>query len=145
MALVAVPALLLVAGLLAVIAESRHLPSALGLALALAAVTIAASGLVAVRAPFPVPETTSAFGTGSPGQGCSAGLLTLAALLASAALCLPLLALLIPALSRPGYGIALLIAGPAYGLAVGSVLRGIAARRWAVRGPEVLGVLAVAR
>ena len=68
-------------------------------------------------------------------------MVTIGVLLASTALCLPLLGLLVPALSRPWWGVALLLLGPAYGLVVGAVIRGLAARRWALRAPEVLQLL----
>ncbi len=50
--------------------------------------------------------------------------------------------LILPSLT---FGIALLVVGPAYGLAVGAAIRIRAARRWAERGPEVLQVLAAGR
>ncbi len=123
------------------------LPPAVGSALALLAVVLGLSGQVAVRAPYAVPPTQNAFGGGSPGQGCAAGALTLAGLAGGVALCLPLLVLLVPALvtGRPVWGLALLVVGPAYGLAVGAVLRRHAALAWARRGPEVLQVLSASR
>jgi hypothetical protein len=61
--------------------------------------------------------------------------------------CLPLLGLLLPALLIPShsFGFALLVVAPAYGLAVGSLVRRKAASRWAARAPEVLQMLATAR
>lgn len=144
-ALVAVPPVLVAVGVVAAIVGVRHVPAALGLAAAMMATSIGLSGLVAVRAPYVVPDTTNAFGGGSPGAGCSVGAVTGVALLASAALCLPLLGLLIPALSRPPYGVVLLATGPVYGLVLGAVLRTAAARRWATRGPEVLALLTTTR
>ena len=134
-----------VVALLAALVGPRHLPAAVGLALALLAVSVALSGLVAVSAPYAVPETTNAFGAGGGGQGCSTGLVTLGGLLGSAALCLPLLALVVPALSRPLVGFALLAVGPVYGLAVGAWLRTLATRTWVRRGPEILHIVAGSR
>lgn len=147
-AVVTVPVLVLLAAGLAAVGDGwAYAPAAVGLALGLFAVTIALSGLVAVTAPIPVPPSQNAFGRGSTGQGCAAGLAMFGAVLAGGALCLPLLGLLLPALVSSAYGAvwggALLLVGPAYGIAVGHVLRAVAARRWATRAPEVLQVLAV--
>jgi hypothetical protein len=71
----------------------------------------------------------------------------LLAMMAQALICLPLLALLIPALAYASRasGFALLVAGPLYGLAVGTILRRVTARRWSRGAPEVLQVLTSAR
>ncbi len=145
--LVTGPLLVLAALVLAALTGGWELlPPAVGCGLALLAVVLGLSGLVSVRAPYAVPPTQNAFGGGSPGQGCAAGALTVAGLVGGVALCLPLLALLLPALvtGRPAWGLALLVVGPAYGLGVGAVLRRYAARAWARRGPEVLQLLAAA-
>lgn len=148
-AVVCVPALLAVAVALAALTGGWSLlPAAAGLALALHLVSVGASGLLAVSVPVPVPQTANLFGGGggSTGQGCAAGLVTLGAVTASAAACLPLLALLLPALRVGGpWGAVLLVVGPAYGLGVGEAVRRVAARRWARRGPEVLAVVSSAR
>jgi ABC-2 type transport system permease protein len=147
-AAVTCPALLLIAGLLAAVTGGwAYLPPALGIAFGLLGIGVGLSGLVSVTAPFAVPPSQNAFGAGGAGQGCTAGLLTVVALLAEMAVCLPLLGLLLPALLVPSmtFGVALLVVGPAYGLAVGTILRRTAARRWADRAPEVLQVLAAAR
>ena len=145
-AVVTVPTLLVVGVLLAAWTGGwSHLPPSVGTALAVFAVAGALSGLLAVHAPYPVPETQG-FSSGGAGQGCSAGLLLLLSLLTATVACLPVLLLLVPALRSEAYGgalgLALLVAGPAYGLAVGTVLRRVAARHWARRQPEVLQVLA---
>jgi ABC-2 type transport system permease protein len=147
-ATVTIPALLLIGGLLAAVTGGWvYLPPALGIAFALLGIGVAVSGLIAVSAPFAVPPSQNAFGSGGAGQGCTAGLLTMVALAAELAVCLPLLALLLPALLVPSrvFGVALLVVGPAYGLAVGAFLRRKVASRWADRAPEVLQVLAAAR
>jgi ABC-2 type transport system permease protein len=147
-AAVTFPALLLVAGLLAAVTGGWiYLPPALGIAFALLGIGVAVSGLIAVTAPYAVPPSQNAFGSGGAGQGCTAGVLVIASILAEIAVCLPLLGLLLPALlvPSPALGFALLVVGPAYGLAVGALLRRKAARRWAERAPEVLQVLAAGR
>ena len=143
---VVVPVLaLLTVALAALTGGWAYAPAAGGLALALFGVGSALSGLLSVQAPYAVPESTNAFGGGSAGQGCAAGALTLVGLLATAALCLPLLALLLPALHSPTLAVALLVVGPAYGAGVGAVVRAQAARRWGARAPEVLQVMVASR
>jgi ABC-2 type transport system permease protein len=147
-AAVACPVLLLVAGVVAAVTGGwAYVPPALGIAFALVAIGVAVSGWIAVTAPFAVPPSQNSFASGGVGQGCSAGLLTIVALLAEIAVCLPLLGLLLPALLIPShaFGFALLVVAPAYGLAVGSLVRRKAASRWATRAPEVLQMLATAR
>lgn len=123
-----------------------YLPPALGLAAALLLVITAGSGAVAVRAPYAVPDNPrNAFSSGAAGQGCAAGLLSMVLLLAGFVSCLPLLALLLPALQDGRWGWALLGAGPAYGVLLGALARRVAAREWARRGPEVLQVLSTSR
>jgi ABC-2 type transport system permease protein len=146
-ATVTVPALLITAGLLALVTGGwEYLAPTIGLALALYPIGLGMAGVLSVNAPYAVPPTQNAFGGGGAGQGCTAGLLTLGAMLAEVALCLPLLALLIPGLvtGSPWWGLALLVVGPAYGWLIGSWLRGRAAVRWAQRAPEVLQVLSAA-
>ena len=62
------------------------------------------------------------------------------------AVCLPLLALLIPGLVTGSvfWGLGLLVVGPAYGFGLGDLVRRAAARRWVARAPEVLQVLSSA-
>jgi ABC-2 type transport system permease protein len=146
-AVVAVPMLLTISLLLAVITGGwQHLPATIGLALALYGVGLGMGNLLAVHAPYVVPPSQNAFGGGGAGQGCTAGLLTMAAMLVEVVLCLPLLALLVPGLvtGAPLWGIALLLIGPVYGGLIGAVARRAAARRWAERGPEVLELLTAA-
>ena len=147
-AVVTVPVVVLAAvGLAALTGGWSSLAPAVGTALALLAVAVAASGAVAVSAPFPVPVSSNAFSSGSAGQGCAAGALTVACLAGVVLACLPLLALLVPAVrsDAPAWDVALLVVGPAYGLAVGEAVRRAAARTWAVRAPDVLQVLAADR
>lgn len=135
------PAVVLVGVGLAALADGwAYLPAALGVAFALLAVQVAVSGLLAVRSPFAVPQRAGGLGGPGTGQGCTAGLLTMVALIAVCVLCLPLLALLLPGLTSgsSGWGVALLAVGPAYGLGVGAVIRRVASRFWAQRAPEVL-------
>jgi ABC-2 type transport system permease protein len=123
-----------------------YLPPALGAAAALLLVATASSSIVAVQAPYAVPDDPrNAFSGGAAGRGCASGLLTLALLLGAVALCVPLLALLLPALHHAGYGWALLAVGPIYGGALGLALRRFAAQQWMHRGPEVLQTLVSTR
>ena len=72
-AAVTTPILLLIAGLLAAVTGGwDYVPPALGRALALLAVGVAVSWLVAVTAPYAVPPSQNAFSTGGAGQGCTA-------------------------------------------------------------------------
>ena len=147
-ALLVVPGVVAVAAALAALTDGWVLLApAVGLALALVATATALSGAVAVHAPFPVPPSQNAFSAGSAGQGCASGAVTLAAIVGSVLMCLPLLALLVPALRSDGpvWGLLLLVAGPAYGLAVGELVRRATARAWAQRGPDVVQVLLAGR
>lgn len=121
-----VPVLLLLIAVAAVVIDGwRYVPAALGLTLALFAVAL--SDLPCVVAAYAVLPSRNAFSSGSAGRGRASGALTLVAILAGAALCLPLLGLLLPALlpDRPvrAWEVALLFVGPVYGVAVGAVLR----------------------
>ena len=145
-AVVIMPVLVALTVVLALVTGARsYAPPALGLAIALFTIGSALSGLLAVVAPYAVPPSQNAFSSGNAGQGCATGALTLAALVATAVACLPLLALLLPALHHPAWGWALLVVGPAYGMGVGALLRAEAARRWAERAPEVLQLMVAAR
>jgi ABC-2 type transport system permease protein len=141
------PALILITVVVAAITGGWvYLPPALGLAFGLYAVGLSLSGLLSVNAPYAVPPTQNAFGGGGAGQGCTAGLLTIGAMLAEVVIGLPLFALLIPVLAVSSWwGIVLLVLGPAYGVGVGVLIRRAAANRWRDRGPEVLAILAAAR
>lgn len=133
--------LMLVAGVvIAAICDGwKYLAAAEGSGLAVLGLTVGAAGLVAVLAPFPLPEgSRNAFSNGGGGQGLFAALLVLGMMAAVAIVALPLLVLLIPALHHPSSGWTLLVAGPLYGLVVGGAFRELAARQWAVRGPDVL-------
>lgn len=145
--LVVAPVIVLIGiGLAALVDGWADLPAAVGLALALLAVQVAVSGVLSVRAPIAVAQRAGGLGGSSGGQGCAVGLLTVGGLLAGAAACVPLLALLLPALlsGSPAWGPVLLVVGPAYGLVVGAVIRRRAARQWAQRAPEVLQVVSAA-
>jgi ABC-2 type transport system permease protein len=140
----AVPVLLVLAGVLAAISDGwRYLPPTLGLGLALYGIGLGLSDLLAVYAPFAVPPSQNAFGGGGAGQGCTAGLLTIGAMLAEGLICLPLIALLVVDLGTdtPVLGWVLLVAGPGYGWLVGAAFRRAAAARWATHGPEILQVI----
>lgn len=148
LAVVVVPAVVVLAVALAALTGGwLLLPSVLGIGLALTGVSSALSGAVAVHAPIPVPPSQNAFGTGTVGQGCTAGLVTLLAMAGCVVLCLPLLALAVPALRTEGvgWGLALLVVGAGYGLAVGEGVRRWTARAWAQRGPDVVQVLLAGR
>jgi hypothetical protein len=124
----------------------RLLPAAVGLALALLLVGTGASAWASVHAPYAMPEDPrNAFSGGGAGVGCSAALVGFGGMLGVVVACLPLGALLVPALDSTRWAVALLVLGPAYGLAVGAALREVAARDWVRRGPEVLQVLARTR
>jgi ABC-2 type transport system permease protein len=147
-AVITVPVILVIGGVLAVVTGGwEYLAPALGLALALFAVSLGAADVLSVRAPFAVPQSQNAFSGGGTGQGCTAGLLTMVAMFVQFAVCLPLLALLITGLvtGAPAWGIAVLLVGPPYGFVIGALARRSAARHWAERGPEVLQVLSAAR
>ncbi|HEU0103637.1 MAG TPA: hypothetical protein VFR07_15055 [Mycobacteriales bacterium] len=145
-AVVTVPVLLALAAALGALTGGwSYVPAALGTALALLAVGIGLSGLLAVSAPYAVPPSQNAFSTGGAGQGCAASALTVLALGGAIVGCLPLLALLLPALGSTTWSVVLLVVGPTYGLGVGALLRAHAARRWTARSPEVLQVLVAGR
>lgn len=139
--LVVLPVALGTAVLLGAVGGGRHLPAALGMTVALGLTSIAVSGAVAVSAPMAVPESSNVFATGDMGQGCLSGLLTFAGWGAATVLCLPLLAPLLLSLETATWGVVLLIAGPAYGVAMSMLVRRWAAGRWAGRGPEVLAAV----
>jgi ABC-2 type transport system permease protein len=139
LALVVAP-LMLVAGIaIAAVCDGwKYLAAAEGMGLAVLGLTLGAAGLVAVLAPFPLPEgSRNAFSNGGGGQGLFAALLVFGLMFGVAIACLPLLVLLIPALDGH-HGLLLLLVGPLYGLLVGGLLRELAARQWAVKGPDVL-------
>ena len=146
-AAVTVPVILLLSGLLAVVTGGwQYLPPAVGLGLALYGVGLGTSSLLSVQAPYAVPPSQNAFGGGGAGQGCTAGLFMFGAMAIEVAVCLPLLALLIPGLVTGSvfWGLGLLVVGPAYGFGLGDLVRRAAARRWVARAPEVLQVLSSA-
>jgi ABC-2 type transport system permease protein len=127
-------------------AGDRYLPAAIGSGVALLLIGVAASAIPAVFAPFAVPENPrNAFGGGAAGQGCFAGMVSLGCMAGCVVLALPLLTVLVPALHSPGWGWAMLIVGPAYGLAVGYAIREYMSRRWQERGPEILQLLSTTR
>jgi ABC-2 type transport system permease protein len=142
--LVLTPLLVLTGALVATLgAGDRYLVAALGYGLALLLLCVAASGITAVIAPWTVPANPgNPFSGGNAGAGCFAGLVGLGCVAASAVTSLPLLAVLVPALHSRAWGWVLLAVGPVYGLAVGHLLREMAARRWRKRGPEILQLLA---
>lgn len=141
---VTVPTMVLLAAALAAVTGGwRHAPGALGIGVALLLVGLGLACLLGVLMPYPVPPTQNAFSGGGSGQQLVGAMFLLAALLGTAVLCLPLLALLIPsARGSVAAGAALLAVGPAYGAAVATGLRRIAATHWEQRGPQVLQVLA---
>jgi ABC-2 type transport system permease protein len=113
----------------------RYLAAAEGAGLAVFAVTVGAAGLVAVLAPFPLPEgSRNAFSNGGGGQGLFATVLVFGLIAVVAIASLPLLLLLLPHV----HSATLLVVGPVYGLLVGGLGREVAARLWINRGPEVL-------
>ncbi|MGZ6793782.1 MAG: hypothetical protein ACXVFV_12565, partial [Mycobacteriales bacterium] len=136
LALVVVPLVVLSGVVIAAVCDGWHyLAAAEGAGLAVFGTAVGATGLVAVLAPFPLPEgSRTAFSNGGGGQGLTAALLSFAMMAAVGAASLPLLLLLVPTL----HGTLLLVLGPVYGLALGSLAREGAARVWAARGPEVL-------
>lgn len=136
----------LAVGFALVTGGQRFVPAALGLSFALLGVGTGLSCLASVYAPFAVPENpTSALSGGGAGAGARTLVVALVQLLGVPLLCLPLLVLLLPALDSVAAGWALLVVGPAYGLALGAVAREVAARAWSRRGPEVLQVLSSGR
>lgn len=145
--IVTIPLLVVVGVLTATLTGGwSYLPPAAGLAAALLLVMTAGSGIVAVRAPYAIPDNPrNAFSNGGAGQGCAAGLISVCLLISGFASCLPLLALLLPALHDDRWGWALLAAGPIYGLVLGAGVRRFAAQQWVRRGPEVLQLLSASR
>lgn len=129
MAILNVPALLMLGCVLAGFTGGwTYLPAALGIAAGLFAIAVALSGWVAVTAPYAVPPSQNAFASGGAGQGCAAVGVALLAVLTALILGLPLLGLLaFTLLVPPAWGSALLLVGPAYGLAVGAAVRRAAA------------------
>jgi ABC-2 type transport system permease protein len=127
-------------------AGDRYLAAAIGSGLALLLIGVAASAIPAVFAPFAVPENAgNAFGGGAAGQGCFAGLVSMGCMAGCAVLALPLLTVLLPAMHSPGWGWALLVIGPLYGLVIGYAIREWTSRRWRDRGPEILQLLATTK
>jgi ABC-2 type transport system permease protein len=124
----------------------RYLPAAFGAAGALLLVMTAGSGLVAVKAPYAVPDNPrNAFSSGGTGQGCAAGLASLVLLAAGLAACLPLLAVLLPGLHSMRWAWVLLVLGPVYGAIIGARVRRYAAQQWLRHGPDVLQTLSSSR
>jgi ABC-2 type transport system permease protein len=130
------PLMLLAGVVIAVVCDGWHyLAAAEGLGFAILGVTVGAAGLVAVLAPFPLPEgSRNAFSNGGGGQGLFATVLVFGLIAVVAVASLPLLLLLFPHL----HSTTLLVVGPVYGLVVGGLAREAAARLWTNRGPEVL-------
>ncbi len=145
-ALVMAPLLLVVTLVMAPLVDAgRYAPDALGAGLALLGVGIGLSGLVSVLAPLAVPDKPSSSFAGANGAGGLAVGLAFGQLLGVPLLCLPLLPLLLAGLHSTGAAVALLVLGPLYGVALGAVLRELAARRWAATAPEVLQKLLAGR
>jgi ABC-2 type transport system permease protein len=147
-AVVMVPVMFVLSLVLAAVTGGwQYVPAALGLGLGLYAVGVALSGVLAVNAPFALPPSQNVFGGGGSGQGCTAGLLTVAAMGAELVICLPLLVLVILGLAHSIslWGAVLFVVGPIYGLLIGALIRRTAAAQWSARGPDVLQTLAVAR
>ncbi|MCW2572652.1 MAG: hypothetical protein JWO88_2710 [Frankiales bacterium] len=136
LALVVGPLLVLAGVIIAAVCDGWHyLAAAEGLGFAVLGITVGAAGLVAVLAPFPLPEgSRNAFSNGGGGQGLFATVLVVGLITVVAIASLPLLLLLFPHL----HSSTLLVAGPTYGLLVGGLGREVAARLWVTRGPEVL-------
>ena len=145
--LVTAPVVVLLGVGVALLGDGMHLlPAAVGLGLALLLAGTGASAWTSVHAPYAVPEDPrNAFSNGGAGAGCTAGLVGLGGMAAVLLGCLPLVALLVPALESTGWALVLLVVGPAYGFALGAGAREAAARAWVQRGPEVLQVLSATR
>lgn len=143
-ALVTVPILLVLGFGLGVVGGTEHLATAMGAGLALFFLSLGVSGLVAVAAPFGVPEGTNAFGSGNAGVGARVLVATFGSMLLVVLLALPLVPVLLSDL-RGGSGLAMLLVGPVYGLALGAIGRELSARWWDRRGPEALWEIASAK
>ncbi len=137
--LVVVPLMVVLGVLLAAVTGGwRYLPGAEGLGLAILGVSLGAASVVAVVAPFPLPEgSRNAFSNGGGGQGLLAAALGFGVLAVVAITCAPLVALLVLVL-HPDHGAPLLLLGPLYGAALGAGARELATTLWSERGPEVL-------
>jgi ABC-2 type transport system permease protein len=134
--LVVGPLMLLAGAAIAVVCDGwQYLAAAEGLGFAVLGITVGTAGLVAVLAPFPLPEgSRNAFSNGGGGQGLFAAVLVLGLMAVVTIASLPLLLLLVPHVHTAS----MLVVGPVYGVVVGGFGREIAARLWVSRGPDVL-------
>ncbi len=137
--LIVVPLMVALGVLLAAVTGGwRYLPAAEGLGLAILGLSLGAAAVVAVVAPFPLPEgSRNAFTNGGGGQGLLAAALVFGVFAVVAITCAPLVVLLVLVL-HPDHGVPLLLLGPLYGAALGTAARELAATLWSERGPEVL-------
>jgi ABC-2 type transport system permease protein len=137
--LVGLPLIVVAGVVLAVITDGfDRLPAALALAVAILNVGLGGGGILSVLVPYPIPEgPRNAFSNGGGGQGLAAAMLGLLVMAGVALLCLPLLYLLLPSLDGHRTWLLVLVA-PVYGVLVGGLARELAARQWALTGPEIL-------
>lgn len=139
-AMIAVPALLLVAAALGVAtANPQGAVAALGLALAVLGVGLGMGNVISVLAPYPVGDRpTDLFSGGSPGRGCLVGTITLVAMGGVFLACLPVIVLsALLALLAPAAQPVLLVLGPGYGICGAWLGRRIGCERAFRRLPEL--------
>ncbi|NYI07740.1 transporter [Allostreptomyces psammosilenae] len=141
-AVVAVPYVVVVTGLLALLTGSGEFWPALGLALGVVGVQFAVGLHTSVRLPYAVPERDGTGGAAAGQAGLAWGSMTLGAV-ASLLVCLPLLAVLLP-LREAGGAAALLMVpiGVGWGLAAVLVALRTASAALPGRLPEILWAVA---
>lgn len=137
-ALVAIPVqLLVVLAVTAVAGSLARLPAGFGVLLASFGSAVAASGLLSVLAPYPLPENTNPFATNS-GSGSAKGIFAVVAMLATLAISLPIVVAAFTIGATPAGAWLVLLLGLAYGLGVAGLGTYIAGDVLQRRGPEVL-------
>lgn len=139
--IVSLPVQILVVVAVGVLADALdQLPAGLGLLAAAFGVSIAASGLMSVLAPYPLPDTNNPFGMSSGGAGAK-GLLALVALVGTVVLCAPML-VVASLLSGTTIGAwVVLVLGLGYGALAARLGAIIAGDRLDRRAPELLATV----
>jgi ABC-2 type transport system permease protein len=137
-AFVAVPVqMLVVLAVTALTGAYGRLPAGLGVLAASFGSAVAASGLLSVLAPYPLPQNTNPFATNS-GSGSAKGLFALLAMIATLVISTPVVIAAFWLGSTLAGAMLVLVLGVAYGFGVarlGTYIAGDALER---RGPEVL-------
>lgn len=148
-AVIAVPAMVVVGSALAALTGGwALLPAALAVGADVLGVALGVGNVVSVRAPYAVPERTTAFAATNPGQGCLVGLSAMVGMLAVLGLALPPLILWIGArlvVPSSAAGVLLLLGAGGYGAAVCWGGRRLAAGTLSGRLPEILAAVSPRR